>query len=348
MKTATITFHWAVNYGAVLQAWALQKHLEAAGFDTEIIDYRPRAVTLKQNLRALKKLDRGHFRQARNLEAFRREHLQLTERRFASSGALAKAAPAYGAIIAGSDQIWNESFTLRGEGRKTLSYFLSFAPEETRRVGYAVSFGFHQPTEAYAAAVRDELRRFSAVSVREADGLDILRALGCEGEVVCDPTALVRRGEYEKLIAPAELKKRKVFPYILRGNAQAWQAARCAGELVGQEIRPERFTGTMGEWLGAIAGAELVVTNSFHGTMLSVILGRPFIALTTAGSGMNSRLTTLAEHLGLADRVLEGFDRERVEALARQEIDWEKVEERLEALRSTGADFLARALAGLA
>ena len=127
MKVGTITFHWVNNYGAVLQAYALQQYLLSKGFDTQIIDYRPRLVILRQYFLALKSREFPFFKQEKQLKNFRKKYLNLTKKSYPTNNSLKKEHFLFNAIIAGSDQIWNESFTLRAEGKPTLSYFLNFA-----------------------------------------------------------------------------------------------------------------------------------------------------------------------------------------------------------------------------
>ena len=95
-KTATITFHWATNYGGVLQAYALQKALEGLGVETEIIDFVPRRVRFMIVADNLLKRRFGEFKKERSIRAFRRSHLKLSKRRYRSTHALLSAADGHG------------------------------------------------------------------------------------------------------------------------------------------------------------------------------------------------------------------------------------------------------------
>ena len=345
MKIGVITFHWATNYGAVLQAYALQKYLSLLGHDVTIIDYCPRLIRIKQTIDAVTKGDFNFFKQEKALKSFKNANLQLSDKVYSSHKQLMKNPHSYDCIIAGSDQIWNKSFTLRGEGKVTLSYFLDFANDNIKRIAYAVSFGFHTPTQQYIDAVTNEINKFSLISVREADGLGIVEAFGLQSCVVCDPTALLSKEDYLEIAKQSNGDEKAVFAYILRNNQNdSWRVARYVGNKFGLSIEENRFNGSMGEWLSSILKSQIVVTNSFHGIMLSLIMNKPFVALTINGSGMNSRITTLLDHVGLSSRLVEDYSEAAIESIVNEDIDWVSVNQKITELRSTGVNFLHQAL----
>ena len=345
MKIGTITFHWATNYGAVLQAYALQKYLTQLGHEVQIIDYCPSLIKIKQNLDALKNRDSNYFKQKKELKEFRETYLKISDKHYSSHKQLIKNSHVYDCIIAGSDQIWNESFTLRGEGKVTLSYFLDFANDNINRIAYAVSFGFHTPSKQYIDAVANEIKKFSFISVRESDGIGIVDAFGLQSCVVCDPTALLSKDDFLEIANHSKGNGKAVFAYILRNNQNdSWKADRYVGCKYGLTIEENIFNGSMGEWLSSILESQIVVTNSFHGIMMSLIMNKPFVALTVNGSGMNSRITTLLSHVGLSSRLVEEYSEASIDKIINEEIDWVSVNQKIEELRSTGVDFLQQAL----
>ena len=99
-------------------------------------------------------------------------------------------------------------------------------------------------------------------------------------------------------------------------------------------------------WLKGIRDAAFVVTNSFHGTVFSILFHRPFITLPVEGADMDDRLHTLLSALGLENRWLPAFDPERVRALYADPIDWRSAESRLTKLREDSRDFIHTALEG--
>lgn len=342
-KIGTITFHWANNYGAVLQAYALQQFLIKNGFETEIIDYLPGRIVLIQRISLLRHHDGAASRREHELKKFRKKELLLS-RRYYSFRELKKCGGRYGAVIAGSDQIWNESFTLGAEGKPTLSYFLDFLSDDVKRISYAVSFGTDQVSSAYKNAVLKAVKKFKAVSVRETSGRAIIESFGISGTVVCDPSLLLERSDYEKLIKNYEIEAPRVFSYILHGDHSTKEVSYkvkniyCNNHI---DIDPNY---SLYEWLCYIRNSEIVVTNSFHGIMLSLIFNTPFAAVLMRGSGMNSRITTILSKVGLENRIIEDADIVGIKKICDSEIDWECVNQKLEDMRYSSQKFLLNSL----
>ncbi len=340
-KIATITFHWAVNYGAVLQAYALQKYLLLHGADTQIIDYVPRRVELSKIFLALKKRDHLFFKKRKLLRSFCRQELKLSKKTYRNNRALYQCADGYDAIICGSDQIWNESFTNGAEGKPTLSYFLNFAGNDTKKVAYAVSFGTQQLSQQTKDLVAPQIKDFYRIAVREHSGKEIVNDLGMEAVVTLDPTLLLPREVYEKLLdgksfCPAQ----KVFSYILH-DGQTMAQKVC--HLVQRHFEQKEQDGSelyidLRQWLFDLSHAEFVVTNSFHGAVFSVLFHKPFVLLPVERSGMNDRIQTLMSALGLTDRIITNEDEAEKAILA--PIDWNAVDACLRSLREASEDFL--------
>lgn len=339
-KTGILTFHWAANYGAVLQAYALQTYLSRAGHDAEIIDYRPGRVLLIQHIVHFG--DLAHGRKERALRRFR-ENLKLSPKTVRWSRDLKAVLSRYDHVIAGSDQVWNESFTLGAEGKPTLSYFFHGCPPGTKRISYAASFGAESVCEEYAEYVKPELAQFSAISVRERSGQEIVRSLGMDAQIVCDPTLLLTKEDYQALAGEVPAAAPRVFAYILHGHREAAEVASYVKRQLRDDSRAPDVCG-LHEWLSCIRYSEVVVTNSFHCVMLSMILNRPFIAVLIKGSGMNDRIRTVLSDAGLADRAVDTCSEAAIDALLAAPIPWEQVNARLDALREHGRAFLKEVL----
>ena len=341
MKIATITFHWSVNYGAVLQAYALQKYLCTHGADAEIIDYVPRRVELSKFLLALKKRDRLFFKKRKLLHRFCKQELKLSKKNYRNNRALFQCADHYDTVICGSDQIWNESFTCGAEGKPTLSYYLNFAGKRTRRVAYAVSFGTLKLAQKTKDLILPQLKAFDRIAVREVSGQKILREMGVESVVTLDPTMLLPRQAYEELFSGREFSKApKVFSYILHeGQTTAQKVCHLVQRHFGQQVQDggELYI-DMRLWLHDLANAKFVVTNSFHGAVFAVLFHRPFALLPVEKSGMNDRIQTLMNVLGLSDRIVTGEEDAR--AVLNSAIDWESVDARLKESREFSEQYL--------
>ena len=98
------------------------------------------------------------------------------------------------------------------------------------------------------------------------------------------------------------------------------------------------------QWLSFFANAEYIITNSFHGTVFSIMFRKPFITVSIPGSGMNDRLVTLLDALELSDRLMDDFNSEKIDLLLKTEIDWGNVENRLKQLKEESQRFLTEAL----
>lgn len=357
MKIGILTFHYVTNYGAVLQAYALQRHLEKQGHEVVIIDYRPKSrqkPILKRLLArrlqtALNKIT--DFRKEVLIERFRKKHLHQTIR-YCSLSELQHNPPLCDYYICGSDQIWNIHFTSQGENKSlTGSYFLDFGPNNVRRISYAASFGCTEYPAELRRFTKPALARFHALSVREQTGQEIINKIGFENaEVVPDPTLLLCCDEYRRLLSNTNSRKEsKVFIYALHQHQHLMNS-------VIQKLKQTNETLICGtgshwapgieSWLQAIASAKMVVTNSFHGVVFSILFEKNFIAVSVEGSnvGMNDRLHTLLGQLGLESRIMSSDQSLDLDSLLQSKINWETVRPRIEALKKTGDDYLINAL----
>lgn len=340
----TITFHWANNYGAVLQAYALQKYLKNKGYKTEIIDYRPWNVLKNEKLGAIKRKKINYFIKANNIRKFRNNEINTSKKTYRTNDELKSIGNRYNSVIVGSDQIWNEWFTLNGEGKITLSYFLNFINQKTRKISYAASFGTTLFSNEYISNVNPELKKFHKISVREKSGKVMMENLGFEATLVLDPTLLIDKKEYEKLIEKNKMKKKqKVFSYIIHEDQNlAVRTSSHIKKYYKEKITKNYYNPKFGvyEWLQNIKEAEIVVTNSFHGVVFSLILETPFIVIPVENSKMNDRINTLLSEVDLNDRIVNEFNEKNIYNLMNNKINWKKINIRLQKLRLNSEDFL--------
>lgn len=336
MKVGIITFHWATNYGAVLQSYALCRYLSELGNDVRIIDYYPSKYKKSFVNAFLTKhlhLIPGRLKEIskeKQIESFRSAHLNRTQ--YFSSGKKLKNFD-FDCYICGSDQIWNESFLQYGECGMASSYFLDFAPADKIIASYAASFGTVRYSERLKPHIKKCLDRFDFISVRENTAVNILIDIGIEAcRVVPDPTLLLDKSDYEKLLLSNGKENKYNFVYMLhRRLSDAENVMKALDEnenIVCDNIGIE-------EWLTNIYYAEHVITNSFHGVVFSIIFEKPFTALLIDGSGMNDRLLTLLEKLDLTDRI--STDKKTA---VTSPIDYKSVKEKLKSFRQTGYDYL--------
>lgn len=359
MKIGVIT-HWRSddNYGQTLQLYALQQILIKLGHDPFLIRYITNEGSvrwrLKRKINALKyipsiiqKKIRGKSNAdpivSRGAQAFISQHINVSEKVFTRESIL-QSPPDADAFISGSDQVWNK---LDG------SYFLDFIKNsDVKKISYAASFGGVEYHGLDARYVKKWLNEFDAVSVRETDGLNQCKRLGMtSAQVVPDPTLLLSKDDYQKLFHIRQDNKRFILVYLLGSKTsfdvtEIYKFAKEKGLDViyvasqGREDEYEKCFPDVSEWLSLMSSAEYVVTNSFHGTVFSLIFKRQFLAIPLSGnaSKMNGRLTTLLNRFSLMGR----FSNDILKLS--EEIDYSKKAADFEEYREEGLSFLNKSL----
>ena len=314
MKAGILTFHQADSYGALLQALALQRTVGKLGADSEFItvteDRRsdgPEPVAAGPGAIFAKRIMEEGAARARLFEGFRKEHLKCAPP--CSKSGLRLEADKYDLFIAGSDQIWN--FRIPGADER---YFLTFAPPE-KRFSYAASFGSEDIPEKAKSWCAEQLSAFSGLSVREESGRKIIKDLtGREAEVSLDPTLLLDETKWAELATCPEEKPYfllfmlKFDPVLLARAKKASAESGCRLRTVSAAFMPQLGFGSWSgvsveDWIGLIAGSSGVFTNSFHGTVFSLLFGRPVSVALLGGelSGRNGRITELLSLAGAED-----------------------------------------------
>jgi len=371
MRTVgTITYHRTINYGAILQAYALQRTLAAIGYVAEIIDYwDPRteiaAFSHYRRVRHLiwhslvKKMLVGTKRQRRT-EEFRRGYLRLSERRYSDPETLRTDPPLYDAYITGSDQVWNPHIH-----NNDSSYFLTFAPPGKRRISYAASFGVSRIPDRFVSEYKKWLKQIHCLSVREVEGKQIIKQLtGRDAELVLDPTLLLDQEQWRRIAVPYESSKPYILCYYMPGdkkvNKSITELARQVSTLtdwkvirIGQKeymrLHPWRhgvFDAGPREFLGLFQNASFIVTNSFHGTAFAVNYRKPFLVPINQDlppeKKLTSRITTLVKMLRLEHRLVRVGERLLGENVL--DVDYQAVAAILEQERQKAIAFLRRSL----
>lgn len=376
MKIGILTFHAVPNYGAVLQAYALQEYLKGLGHEVCFIDYRPAYLTtggwfhwpksrwhLKANvviayqkLMALK----GAFspamcEQNARFREFTETYLSLTPRRYRNMPGLVSYPPQCDVYIAGSDQIWNPS----EQNGLDSACFLNFGPASVIKVTYAASFGRSEIPPRHHGEVASYAKALDAISVREASGCQLLKEYsGREATLVPDPTFLIDWDTPDPGTQSRTQEKGTLFSYVLRSGDGLYAFQQELGYQLNLDViqphNPHQRWNSYGavvpmspmEWLAAIRNSSAVVTNSFHGTVFAILFNRPFLSVKLGGAkaGLNARMQHLLNELGLEERqVALSGGKEAVEKM-QSSIDWDRVNKRIAEMRDDGIDFLARAL----
>lgn len=330
-KVAILTQPLGANYGGILQAFALQYVLREMGHQPITIDRRGS----QDRLRALASLAKGGLlwmagRQrrvrrwpspkeseviCRHTNRFVSEHI-TTSVPISTTDQLRSYAEEEGfdAYIVGSDQVWRKAYS-----PCMPNYFLDFLPEESqaKRIAYAASFGIGtwEFTEAETQLYSRLAKRFDLISVREDSAVDLCREhLGVDAIHVLDPTMLVDMSVFEELAMSkyANPSKGDLFCYILDRTPEKSRLVRETAEergLTPFEILPREYRNLppgadlstvvmppVEQWLRSFMDAKFVITDSFHGTVFSILFEKPCIVIQNSSRG-NDRFSSLLKML---------------------------------------------------
>ncbi len=366
-KVALISFHNAYNYGACLQAYALQEAVRQTGAECEYIDYinpcraeiydmakRIKKALREKNGRAfLKNLCGIPFARSRGkkFDRFYDGYLRKTDTVYHSTEEARVLENQYDKFISGSDQIWNAEHN-GTDG----AYFLDFVSDRAKKIAYSSSFGMAEIPEELEKWYADLLNGISCLSTREKHGVKIIRKLtDRKAHLVLDPVFLLDGSDWKKFIKEKENTERYTFYYMnARFNLNDFSLVTGFEDgkkhILSSSVKPKDFlkrgqkvTFAMSpqEFLQQIYDAELVVTTSFHCLAFSVLLHKPFVAILSGDEGRDERLLNLLQITGLEGRI---FSDHMTEENVRQPIDYEEVEKRLAPYRRYSRKFLSTSI----
>ena len=261
----------------------------------------------------------------------------------------------YDVFVTGSDQVWNPSAQSSIE-----PYFLTFAPEGAKKISYAASFGVSEIGLNLQERYKKYLSKYDYISVRERNACDIVKQLvDKDAEWVLDPTLLLNKDEWLKVAKQyVNIPERSVLVYTLFDSPAIFNLAKRIAHEKGISVLRitkrayfvSRIDGIRNisdagpaEFISLIAGADYVVTDSFHGTAFSVNLGIPFSVVVSSKKKNNSRMVSLLDVVGLGKHLItDDCDIESVEYEV--SIDIKVVNQTVEAARNKSIDFLKKAI----
>lgn len=379
-RIGIVTFFNRMNYGADLQAYALQKKVDALGYECELIDilspddplaqkpirFAPLAMVRKSKLKNRIKskinlvlgrvLGERHLRRRHAaFEEFKASHMVVSKVKYASVDDLYSCEMPYDMYIAGSDQVWNPS----AKYTSPEPYFLTFAPENKKRIAYAPSFGVSQVPDMFKPLYRQWLEKMDVLSVRERHGAEIVRQVcGRRAQVVLDPTLLLTPDEWDEVARFHCVKKPYILLYDRIYSSYTIRLARHIKKMIGASIlRIPQGTYRQGiqygieqlyeagpsEFVGLFKNASFVLTSSFHGTAFALNFGKPFFTIVRREGPVNSRMESLLENVGLMSRLLTP-GKEEVPDLDIAESGKDEAKAKLETLRADSVRYLTSAI----
>lgn len=354
-----------------MQAWALQQVLKREGHEVVTIDrqadnkgffyhlarlgYRSLQKTLGKRKASIN-LEKYYSEIFQHTNAFVREHLSMSEPLDSTEKLKAHFdREKYDVVIVGSDQTWRPMYS-----PNIGNFFLDFLEDKAiKRIAYASSFGvddweFTEEQTRYCAPLA---QKFDAISIREDSGVALCKKyLGVDATHVLDPTLLLERSAYEALFAGKDISKKSgIYTYIL--DKCDWKSQ--VVEKVKTELRLPVFSHqskkqhsdpmcvdwkqchmpTVEGWIRGFADSDFVITDSFHGTVFSIIFGKPFISLVNKDRGA-SRFFSLLNVFNFSNRCIENYNGDYIIGLLRNKCDIKIIEKILKVNIVASKDFL--------
>lgn len=382
-KVGIVSCYFKHNYGSMLQAYATQQILDSFGIENETINIEENVdfasgkkkyymsqianltfiksklgmIKLKIDQKTKKDLGKNISIRDKKYEEFKKV-FKLTKP-YKTYEELTKQCEKYSSVIVGSDQLWLPVNVVADY------YTLNWVPNNVNKIALATSFGVSTVPKKYKEEYRKFLSRIENLSVREAAGVKLVKELANrEAELVCDPTLLLTKEEWMEIQKEERIIKDKyIICYFLGKNIEHRKFAERLKQKTGYKIvslnhadeyvkYSDMFADEApydigpAEWINLIRNAEYVCTDSFHGTVFSLINNKKFFTFKRFSNNSkvstNSRIDSLLDVVNLKERLL--FGNENVEECINKEINYELVNEKLADFRNKSKEFLRSSL----
>lgn len=367
MKIGILTLPLHTNYGGILQAYALQTILERMGHDVKVLDKKqhhslpkgPRTIRIIFNrivsryirkkeilINEEKVYNETYPLVSQYTQTFINKYINdyiLDDLRKIREGE-------FDAIIVGSDQIWRASYY------HPIEYaYLSFAEKwNLKRIAYAASFGTDQweYSKKQTEICRRLIEKFDGVSVREESGVELCDSyFGVKAQHVLDPTMLLEAEDYLSLLRKENITPNgRILNYVLDNTEIFNELVTKIASIQGKEIfrvnsRFEEYSAPIEEriqppvesWLASFINSDLIVTDSFHACVFSIIFRKGFVVIGNNKRGL-SRINSLLKMFDLSNRLVKTLDDYlRIKDSC---IDYNVVYSKLSDYRMSSIDFL--------
>ena len=358
----------------MLQCYALSQVMKELGVDVKVLDYYPEYFRHQYSMSYLGKLrifPSIHIRSwwknlpvalklnRRNhgFERFIDQNIPLTSKQFTTNEALRTAQLDYDLFISGSDQVWSNVCIPFDS-----AYYLAFpSAQGKKKCSYAASFGFTTIPDKMMDTYRQHLTGWDAYSVREASAVRILdELLGVTAVQCCDPTLLLSSEHWQRVAQKPKLCKPYILIYTVSGCKELLPFAKILAEskkmdvvylpcimqkeyLLGTDAQQFGFhsysSASPDKWLGLLANADYVLTDSFHGTVFSLVFHKKFMVVTDHKWGKNNRAKELLDVLDIHDRCLT----DNIRSID-GEVNWADVDIMLARIRDDSMKYLKKVL----
>ena len=358
-KVKLLTFHNAQNYGAALQSYALKETLKDLGVAPEFVNYENEKIlsdyklirtnSLKSFFSSLWYLPRN-LKRKRSFKSFSRRYLDTDKKIYYSCESIQKDIDNGDIFVAGSDQIWNPVLT---DGLSDI-YTLNFKTEfNIKKIIYGASLGNEELLQNYASDFKLKLDGLDLISVREKTIIKPLeQVLGKKVEQVLDPTLLLDKQKWDKLISENNIanppQEKYILVYTLFESNIATKIANYLSKVTGlkvlhfrkynvykNELRSLYSKGPV-DFVNAFRNASYVVTNSFHGTVFSIIFERKFYSVLPRSRA--GRIKDLLKDLELSSRIIQDIQ----DINLNDKIDYITAKDKIAVLKAKSIEYLKK------
>ncbi len=368
MRVAILTLPLHINFGGILQCYALQTVLERMEHEVFVLNTDFEKIDCKTRMElSIKRVIKTILRREHKFYGWKteREITRMNTQAFINkyihewnvTDLLLLQENYFDAIVVGSDQIWRPLYY-----QPITNAYLKFAKDWTsiKRVAYAASFG--TDSWEYTQQETDEcaslLKLFDSVSVREHSGISLCKKyFGRYALQVLDPTLLLTKEDYLNLISRSDIKRRNggLCYYFLDTTPEKLRLTKEIAER--QKMIPycgnnpnaekyylhfeERIQTSIEQWLANLMDASLVITDSFHGCVFSILFNKPFLAFGNIERGLD-RFMSLLLQFGLEQNLITN-SKEEIPTF-KFHFDWDNINKKLRMLREKSIIFLNSSL----
>ena len=380
-KVGIVSCYFKNNYGSMLQAYATKRFLDNNNIPNETINIdgnkdfskgkkkyylsqvfnfsfiksKLGMIKMKFDTKLNKKLGKNVAIRNKKYKEFRKEfNLSRMSNTYDDLTKLSK--ERYSDILLGSDQLWLPVNVVADY------YTLNWVPNDINKISFSTSFGVSTIPNKYNNLYKQFLKRINHLSVREDTGVKLIKEIaGLDAKLVCDPTILLTIEEWEEVASKERIIKEKyILCYFLGNNIEHRKFAERLREKTGYKIvslnhadeyvkYSDAFCDIAPydigprEWINLVENAEYVCTDSFHGTVFSLLFNKIFFNFrrysSNSKASTNSRLDSLLNIVGISnERILTGL--EDVNKVLKYRIDFNKVNKNLSEYRKESKEWL--------
>ena len=384
-RVGIVSCYFKNNYGSMLQAYATKKILDANNIPNETINIdgnidfkngkkkyylsqilnfkfiksKMGMIKMKFDIKINKKLGKNVAIRNNKYKEFRKEiNLSRSSNTYNDLTKLAK--EKYSDVIVGSDQLWLPVNIVADY------YTLNWVPDNINKVSYSTSFGVSNIPNKYYDLYRNFLKKINHLSVREDTGVKIIKKItNIDANLVCDPTILLTKEEWDTVAVKQRLINEKyILCYFLGKNIEHRKFVERLKEKTGYKIvsinhadeyvkYSDKFCDIAPydigprEWINLVKNAEIVCTDSFHGTVFSLIYNKIFYNFrrynSRSNASTNSRIDSLLNIVEVNnERILTGL--EDIDEVLKYRINFEKINYNLNRIREESKEWLLNAI----